>query len=90
MLTVRTRRTGSGVTLQIADTGKGLTPDQQRQLFVPFFSTKTDGTGLGLAMAEQIVTEHAGRIECTSEVGKGTTFTLYLPPTEETNHDPKT
>jgi PAS domain S-box-containing protein len=79
LLTIRTRRDGTHAELQIADNGKGMTPEQTRQLFVPFFSTKADGTGLGLAMAQQIVVEHGGRIECASEVGKGTTFTLHLP-----------
>jgi signal transduction histidine kinase len=89
VLTVRTHRNGALAELQVVDTGKGMTPEQTQQLFVPFFSTKATGTGLGLAMAQQIVAEHEGRIECASEVGKGTTFTLHLPLIEETYHDKK-
>lgn len=82
-LTVRTRLRNARVELQIADTGKGMTPEQTRQLFVPFFSTKASGTGLGLPMAQQIVIEHNGEIECASAPGQGATFTLRLP-----SHDP--
>jgi signal transduction histidine kinase len=82
-LTVRTHRNGRRAELQIADTGKGMTAEQVQQLFVPFFSTKANGTGLGLAMAQQIVTEHDGQIECASAPGRGTTFTLSLPHHDE-------
>ncbi len=82
-LTVRTRRRNARVELEIADTGKGMTPEQTRQLFVPFFSTKTNGTGLGLAMTQQIIAEHDGQIECASAPGQGTTFTLRLPQYEQ-------
>ncbi len=82
-LTVRTRRHNASVELEITDTGKGMTPEQTRQLFVPFFSTKANGTGLGLAMTQQIVAEHDGQIECASAPGQGTTFTVRLPPHEQ-------
>jgi signal transduction histidine kinase len=84
-LTVRTHRNDTQAELQVADTGKGMTSEQTEHLFVPFLSTKATGTGLGLAMTHQIITEHAGRIECASEVGNGTTFTLHLPLTSEAN-----
>jgi two-component system, sporulation sensor kinase E len=89
-LTVRTHAESRYAELQIADTGEGMTAEQVRQLFVPFFSTKSNGTGLGLAMAQQIVAEHGGRIECTSVVGEGTTFTLRLPLNGEAKHDKET
>jgi nitrogen-specific signal transduction histidine kinase len=54
-----------------------------QRLFIPFSSTKAEGTGLGLTLAQQIVTEHGGHIECASAVGKGTTFAIYLPLAEE-------
>jgi len=57
--------------------GQPAAPDcrtQQQQLFKPFFSTKTGGTGLGLPLTQQIVAEHAGRITCQSALAKGTTF----------------
>ena len=79
VLTVSTERDGTQAALRITDTGKGMTEQQVQQVFVPFFSTKADGTGLGLSLAQQIVSEHGGHIECASAVGKGSTFTIYLP-----------
>jgi signal transduction histidine kinase len=61
------------------DNGRGMTPEQVRQVFVPFFTTKREGTGLGLTVVQQIASEHGGRVECQSEAGKGSTFTLCLP-----------
>ncbi len=78
-ITIRTGRSSSGITLAVTDTGPGMTPEQRGNLFKPFFTTKSNGTGLGLAMTQQIVVAHGGRIECDSEVGKGTTFTVHLP-----------
>jgi signal transduction histidine kinase len=81
-LTVGTGCDDAQIVLRVTDTGKGIPEEQVRQIFVPFFSTKAEGTGLGLALAQQIVTEHGGHIECTSAVGKGSTFTIYLPLAE--------
>jgi two-component system, sporulation sensor kinase E len=83
-LTVRTGHTRTQVELQVADTGAGMTTEQAQQLFVPFFSTKATGTGLGLAMTQQIITEHSGQIDCASAVDNGTTFTIHLPLLAET------
>jgi len=83
ILTVGTERDGAQAALRITDTGKGMTDEQVRQVFAPFFSTKAQGTGLGLSLAQQIVTEHGGHIECVSAVGKGSTFTIYLPLAEK-------
>jgi PAS domain S-box-containing protein len=80
-LALTTARNGSEVALAIADTGKGMTDDERRQIFKPFFSTKAGGTGLGLPLALQVVTEHGGHIECESAPGKGATFTIRLPLT---------
>ncbi len=71
------------VLLRVADTGKGMTPEERSKIFKPFFSTKAGGTGLGLPLTQQIVDEHGGRIECTSTAGKGTVFTIHLPLTKE-------
>jgi len=71
---------GEWATLSVADTGFGMSPAVQRRLFEPFFSTKAGkGTGLGLAQVYGIVKEHGGHVDVTSEVGRGTTFTVYLP-----------
>lgn len=65
--------------LSVADTGTGIPPEHLPKIFNLYFTTKPDGTGMGLSMAHQIVTEHGGRIEVESEVGKGTTFTIQIP-----------
>jgi signal transduction histidine kinase len=82
VLTVSTQRAGDQVFLRVMDSGAGMSEQQMRQVFRPFFSTKARGTGLGLTLAQQIVTEHGGHIECTSAVGKGSAFTIHLPLVE--------
>jgi len=78
-LTVSTARDGDDVAVKIIDTGKGMSEEERRQVFKPFFSTKQSGTGLGLPLSQQVIVEHGGRIECESVEGKGTTFTIRLP-----------
>jgi signal transduction histidine kinase len=68
-----------GVEVRVSDTGVGIPQELGKKVFQPFFTTKNDGTGLGLAIVNGIVREHNGRIEVGSEVGKGTTFTIFLP-----------
>ncbi len=72
---------GSFVAVSIADTGSGIPPDQLEQVFEPFFTTKETGkgTGLGLSQVFGFVKQSGGDVAVTSEVGVGTTFTLYLP-----------
>jgi signal transduction histidine kinase len=82
-LTIGTWRDGGQTLLRVGDNGKGMTPDQLQRVFTPFFTTKTEGTGLGLALVQQIVTEHGGHIECDGASGKGSTFTIVLPLTEK-------
>jgi two-component system sensor histidine kinase HydH len=67
------------VELQVHDDGPGIPPDQQVNIFVPFFTTKQKGTGLGLAISQRIVKSHGGSISVTSRVGEGTTFVIRLP-----------
>jgi len=83
-LTIATWRDGHQVLLRVSDTGKGMTEEQRQRLFVPFFTTKKSGTGLGLALVQQIATEHGGHVECESTSGKGSTFTIFLPLEEIT------
>lgn len=78
-LTVRTRREGEEAMLQVIDTGLGMPTDVLERLFSPFFTTKANGTGLGLAVTHKIVDDHGGRIDVRSQVGQGTTFTVFLP-----------
>jgi signal transduction histidine kinase len=67
------------VSLCVSDTGSGMDAQIQAQLFTPFFSTKSDGTGLGLMSCKRIVESYQGRIEVHSEAGIGSTFELKLP-----------
>jgi signal transduction histidine kinase len=68
-----------------ADTGTGIPREQLKNLFIPFFTTKEKGTGLGLPISQRIVTHHGGVIEVRSQVGKGTRFAVVLPVAEETS-----
>ncbi|MEI7706525.1 MAG: ATP-binding protein [Deltaproteobacteria bacterium] len=78
---VRTVRATDGqVLVTVSDTGSGIPPEQLKRIFDPFFSTKSGGTGLGLAFTLQVITEHGGTIRCESEVGRGTTFSVGIPP----------
>jgi signal transduction histidine kinase len=77
---VRTVRTPDGAAeVTVTDTGSGIPPERLERIFDPFFSTKTGGTGLGLAFTLQVVEEHGGTIRCQSEVGRGTTFAVRIP-----------
>ena len=72
---------GTYVKLSFSDEGCGISAADQKRIFDPYFTTKTSGTGLGLASTHSIVNRHGGIILVDSEVGKGTTFTIYLPST---------
>ena len=63
----------------VSDTGRGIPPPQLSHIFRPFYTTKGNGTGLGLSLARRIVEEHHGRIEVSSTVGKGSKFEVVLP-----------
>ena len=79
-IAIRTRADQKNVTLQIADTGTGMTEEVRARCLEPFFTTKGDrGTGLGLAMVFGIIQRHAGTIDIASTPGAGTTFTLQFP-----------
>jgi two-component system, NtrC family, sensor histidine kinase HydH len=78
-ITVQAGAETGHVCLSLIDTGQGMPPDVQARIFEPFFSTKSGGSGLGLATTRKIVEAHHGTIEVQSEVGKGTKFTIRLP-----------
>ena len=72
-------RAGRYVSLAVQDQGVGISPENLRRLFDPYFTTKKTGTGLGLSVCYSIVTAHGGFMTVTSELGNGACFTLYLP-----------
>jgi two-component system NtrC family sensor kinase len=80
-LRIETRREEGEVLISFEDSGLGISPEDQRRLFEPFFSTKAlgQGTGLGLAICQQVVKRHGGAISVASERGRGSTFTVRLP-----------
>jgi len=73
------RASGEFVEIDVADDGPGIPPEQQPNIFVPFFTTKQKGTGLGLAICQRIVKSHGGSISVQSKVGEGSTFVVRLP-----------
>ncbi len=78
-LTIRTRREGGDVILEVSDTGAGLTREECQRLFTPYYTTKQHGTGLGLAIVQSVVSDHGGKISVESEPDRGTTFRIEFP-----------
>lgn len=76
---VRVRTLGSHATVEVTDDGPGMSPEAMEHLFEPFFSTKEQGTGLGLSLVRQIVESQGGTVTVRSEPGRGTTVRLELP-----------
>lgn len=71
------------IEITIQDNGPGIDPEQQARLFEPFYTTKTHGTGLGLAVVESVVKAHKGSLRCHSRLGQGSAFVLNLPILEK-------
>jgi len=78
-LTIRAEADAETARVAVSDTGDGIPADVQKNLFTPFFSTKADGAGIGLAISRRIAEAHGGRLEFDSVPGAGTTFRLELP-----------
>lgn len=80
-VTVKTDQVGEELRVQVIDNGCGISPDILPKIFDPFFTTRDvgQGTGLGLAVARDVVNTHGGRIEVESTLGEGTTVSVYLP-----------
>lgn len=76
------RQAQEGLEIAISDTGVGISEESMARLFEPMFTTKKRGVGLGLALTKMLVEAHGGAIEVVSELGKGTTFTIWLPITQ--------
>jgi two-component system sensor histidine kinase HydH len=70
---------GTGVVLEVSDTGGGIPHDVVHNIFNPFFTTKAKGTGLGLPIIHAIVEKHGGTIHLDNREGKGVTFSIFLP-----------
>ena len=82
-LTLRTADGEDTVRIEIADTGKGLTPEECSRLFTPYYTTKHLGTGLGLAIVQSVVSDHHGTISVSSEEGRGSSFRIDLPKRQQ-------
>lgn len=82
-VTVKTRQVGDTVEISVIDRGSGIAPKDRESIFNPFFTTKSSGVGLGLAIVSKIVDEHGGQITVESEPGAGSIFRLFLPFRED-------
>ena len=88
-LTVSTKQNDDFVEIAFTDTGVGIPDKNMDKLFTPLFTTKAQGVGLGLAICKNIVESHNGKIEATSKVGQGSTFTVKLPIQQTTGGENK-
>jgi signal transduction histidine kinase len=82
-LTLTCEEHGGRVYASVQDTGSGIPSEQQSKIFLPYFTTKPSGTGLGLSLAQKMLLSHGGEISFQSEPGKGSTFTVDLPAVAE-------
>ena len=78
-ITLKTTRVDNEAVIELSDTGCGIKEEDVKNIFNPFFTTKSQGTGLGLAVTHKIIQEHNGKIEVESYTKGGTTFKIYLP-----------
>lgn len=82
-LTLRTADVEDTIRIEVADTGKGLTPEECSRLFTPYYTTKQLGTGLGLAIVQSVISDHHGTISVSSEEGRGAAFRIGLPKRQQ-------
>ncbi len=82
-VTVKTRQFGDNVEITVIDRGAGIDRTHLENIFNPFFTTKSTGVGLGLAIVSKIVDEHGGKISVESQPGEGSVFRVYLPFRED-------
>jgi two-component system sensor histidine kinase HydH len=81
-MSIISRATELGIEIEIGDSGPGLKPELLEKAFEPYYTTKKDGTGLGLAMSRKIIEDHGGSITLYSTEGAGTTAVIFLPFTQ--------
>ena len=74
-----TRTATDGIEIVVQDTGTGIPAENMERIFDLYFTTKQEGTGLGLSLVHRIVSEHGGRLDVQSQVGRGTRFIVALP-----------
>jgi signal transduction histidine kinase len=78
-VTVRTAEDPRGLVVAVTDDGQGMDDETREKAFAPFFTTREDGTGLGLSLVQRIAEQHGGAVEIESAAGRGTTVTMVLP-----------
>lgn len=79
LITISITKENQNIHIEVKDNGVGIAPEKKQNIFVPYFTTKTTGTGLGLAMVKQIIENHNGSIYFESEIDKGTSFIIDIP-----------
>ena len=79
VISIKTKKNNGGVEISISDEGRGMSNEELKDIFEPFYTTREKGTGLGLAISYKIVQAHNGDIWAVSEPGKGTTFIIQIP-----------
>jgi PAS domain S-box-containing protein len=84
-LTISSASSDGMLQLAVADTGRGMTPDQIKQVFEPFYTTKSQGLGLGMSYALKVVERHGGSIQAESNLGEGARISITLPMEEKSN-----
>src|ERR1700675_3825372 len=80
-LTIKSEACDAQLLISVSDTGVGLPPEQAEQIFKAFFTTKHNGTGMGLPISRSIIESHGGRLWATGAPGRGATFQFTLPAT---------
>ena len=87
-VTLRMRNGGTAVVLEVRDSGRGITPEDLERIGTSFFTTRPNGTGLGVVLAQGVINQHGGTLTYASTVGHGTTATITLPVKPEATPEP--
>jgi two-component system nitrogen regulation sensor histidine kinase NtrY len=78
LITLSAYQIDGTVMIEVADNGDGIEPEALENIFIPFYTTKKTGSGIGLSLSRQILQQHNGQLNVESQVGKGTVFTLVF------------